>query len=386
MRIENSRWAGAQPGARRSLGRAMRGKSGAGLIVNLLIGIGGWGLLLGSASLEARTWRVGVSGTAPFVIRDGNLTEGISVQVWGEVAQAADLPTRYVPQPSTEENLRALAAGEIDIAIGPISITPARVAIDGIEFSQPYYYSQIGLLMPGKAPGLWSRIQPFFHVAALSSVGVFLLGLFLIGNLIWLAEKGKNSEQFPPHYLHGVGNGMWFALVTLTTVGYGDRSPVTLAGRWIAGVWMVITLLAVSSITAGLASAFTFSLTAAGTDAFRSTADLRGSKLAVIRGTTGERWGRYYGARLVKTASLDEAVALVRSREIEGLIYDTPALKYHLQTHPKQDLRLANFPLATESYGFVFRKGYGLEKPIDVALLNLHQDGRITAIREMWLP
>jgi len=329
---------------------------------------------------------VGVAGTAPFVIRNGNLTEGISVQIWGEVAQAADLTSRLVPQANTEDNLRALSGGEIDIAIGPISITPERVAIDGIEFSQPYYFSQIGLLMPTRAPSLWSRIQPFFHVAALSSIAVFLLGLFLIGNLIWLAEKGKNSEQFPPHYLHGVGNGMWFALVTLTTVGYGDRSPVTLAGRWIAGVWMVITLLAVSSITAGLASAFTVSLTAAGTEAFRSTSDLRGAKLAVIGGTTGERWGKYYGARLVKTGSLDVAVALVVNGETEGLIYDTPALKYFLQTYPEQDLRVANFPLATESYGFAFRKGRGLEKPIDVALLNLHQDGRITAISETWLP
>ena len=379
------RVARAHPGLSRSLRRTWRGKTGAGLIAKLLIGIGGWGLLLFPADLEARTWRVGVSGAAPFVVKDGALTDGISVQVWGEVARAADLPTRIVPQPSTEENLRALSDGEIDIAIGPISITSKRVAIDGIEFSHPYYYSQIGLLMPGKAPSLWSRIKPFFHVAALSSVGVFLLGLFLIGNLIWLAEKGKNSEQFPPHYVHGVGNGMWFALVTLTTVGYGDRSPVTLAGRWIAGVWMVITLLAVSSITAGLASAFTVSLTAAGSDAFQSRSDLRGARLAVISGTTGETWGKYYGARLVQTASLDEAVALVERGEIEGLIYDTPALRYHLQTNPNQNLRVADFPLATETYGFAFRKGNGLEQPIDVALLNLHQDGRITAISETWL-
>ena len=47
-----------------------------------------------------------------------------------------------------------------------------------------------------------------------------------VGSLIWLAERRRNAEQFAEP-LAGIGSGMWFALVTLTTVGYGDkaRSP-----------------------------------------------------------------------------------------------------------------------------------------------------------------
>jgi polar amino acid transport system substrate-binding protein len=353
--------------------------------VTLVIGLAGAGLLPPPAALEARPLRVGVSGTAPFVFRDGASYNGISVGVWSDVARQGALDYRLISQPSVEANLQALGDGAIDVAIGPISITPERIAMEGIEFSQPYFYSQIGLLVPARTPTVWSRIRPFFHLAALSSIGVFLLGLFLVGNLIWLAEREKNSQQFPPGYLHGVGNGMWFALVTLTTVGYGDRHPVTLVGRWIAGVWMIITLLAVSSITAGLASAFTVSLAGVGADDFQSAADLKGSRMAVIRGTTSETWAEYYGARMIRTDSLQSAIALVEGGEVQGLIYDIPALKYHLQTHPDKPLRVAGFALATESYGFAFRQGEGLEKPIDVSLLNLHQQGRITAISEAWL-
>ena len=32
---------------------------------------------------------------------------------------------------------------------------------------------------------------------------------------------------------------MWFALVTLTTVGYGDKAPITRIGRSLTSVWMV---------------------------------------------------------------------------------------------------------------------------------------------------
>ena len=72
------------------------------------------------------------------------------------------------------------------------------------------------------SPGLITRLRPFIGWAALSSVGILVSLLFIFGNLIWLAERRRNTEQFPRQYLHGVGNGMWFGLVTLTTVGYGD--------------------------------------------------------------------------------------------------------------------------------------------------------------------
>ena len=80
-----------------------------------------------------------------------------------------------------------------------------------------------------------------------------------LGSLIWLAERRQNSLRFPLAIRPCFANGMWFALVTLTTVGYGDKAPVTRVGKAITAAWMVISLIAVSSITAGLASTFTCS-------------------------------------------------------------------------------------------------------------------------------
>ena len=204
--------------------------------------------------------RIGVSGSPPFVMPRQEASQGISVQIWDEVAARLNQPYELIYQPNTEANLRAVEQGDLDLAIGPISITPDRLANPKIDFTQPYFHGREGLMLPMKAPGLWARFKPFFGWAAVSSLGGLMILLFIVGNLIWLAERGRNAEHFPRQYVHGVGNGMWFALVTLTTVGYGDRSPTTRAGRVIAGVWMLMSLLALSSITAGLASAFTISL------------------------------------------------------------------------------------------------------------------------------
>lgn len=341
--------------------------------------------LSGPLPAVARPLRVGVSGSAPFLIEKNGQISGISVDVWRDVALEHQFEFELLPQSSTAANLQAVADGELDLAIGPISITPERLSSGRIEFTQPYFFGQVGVLLRLRDGGLWSRIQPFFRVAALSSVAVLLLALFLVGNLIWLAERRRNPEHFPRPYLAGVGNGMWFAIVTLTTVGYGDRSPVTPAGRVIAGLWMVITLLAVSSITAGLASAFTVSLARVPAGGIQSANDLRQRPVAVITGTTSEKWGRLSGARVSSQPTLETAVQKLAAGAVDAVIHDAPPLQYHLRQHPELEMRMAPFTLAQETYGFVLPEDSALERPLDMSLLKLRRSGRIAAIQRSWL-
>ncbi len=291
-----------------------------------------------------------------------------------------------IPQPRVQSGLEAVANGQLDVLIGPISITPKRLKRMKIEFSQPIFFVQIGLVLPSQPPTLWSRIKPFFGIAALSSVLGLCLLLFVVGNLIWLVERQENSQQFPPQYLSGLGNGIWLALTTLTTVGYGDRAPVSLAGRLITGIWMVLALVTFSSITAGLASAFTLSLSElAASERFASPAAFQSARIAVVSGTSSVEWGKYYQAQLLETDTLKEALELVVSGQAEGAIFDRPALRYYLRQHPQLKLRLASFNLGTESYGFVLPQNNSLERELNVVLLEMHQQKQIRAITEKWL-
>jgi voltage-gated potassium channel Kch len=104
------------------------------------------------------------------------------------------------------------------------------------------------VVRPGKKMSFVERrIQRIVNARSVT-VGLALtfVGLALIGGVI---IRFVDEENFP-----SVGLGIWWALQTVTTVGYGDVVPSTLAGRTIGGLVMVIGIAFISFVTAGVTS------------------------------------------------------------------------------------------------------------------------------------
>ena len=60
-----------------------------------------------------------------------------------------------------------------------------------------------------------------------------------------------DRENYP-----SIGSGLWWAVQTTTTVGYGDHVPTTAAGRLLAAFVMLVGIGFLTVITAAITSAF----------------------------------------------------------------------------------------------------------------------------------
>jgi voltage-gated potassium channel len=74
---------------------------------------------------------------------------------------------------------------------------------------------------------------------------------FIAGLAVTDAERG-----YPGANIEGVGDGWWWALTTMSTVGYGDQYPVSTAGRIVGVALMIMGVALLGTITAMLASNF----------------------------------------------------------------------------------------------------------------------------------
>jgi voltage-gated potassium channel len=86
--------------------------------------------------------------------------------------------------------------------------------------------------------------------ARLGRVALVAFGVVVVGSLVaYHAEHAVNPE------FATVGDALWWGIVTLTTVGYGDIVPKTTAGRW-AAVMIMLTGVAVLGLLAGSLASF----------------------------------------------------------------------------------------------------------------------------------
>jgi voltage-gated potassium channel len=90
------------------------------------------------------------------------------------------------------------------------------------------------------------RHRGLFRVL-LSATGLLFLGAWVV----LLFEK-----HVPNSNIHSYPDALWWAVVTVTTVGYGDRFPVTAGGRAVAVILMLIGIGLIGVLTATVASFF----------------------------------------------------------------------------------------------------------------------------------
>eukprot|EP00397_Hematodinium_sp_SG-2012_P044198 GEMP01049307.1.p1 GENE.GEMP01049307.1~~GEMP01049307.1.p1 ORF type:complete len:303 (+),score=31.16 GEMP01049307.1:480-1388(+) len=112
--------------------------------------------------------------------------------------------------------------------------------------------------------GIAKSVNSFYLMGAMLSLGVLSFSA-----LLWLLDQGEWDEKkqcyvrqpVEPHYsgcspYQSVPNSFWWAITTMSTVGYGDTYPMSNVARVVAGFSMVVGILCVAMPTTVLSVEF----------------------------------------------------------------------------------------------------------------------------------
>jgi len=138
-----------------------------------------------------------------------------------------------------------MKANWFDLAVIVLLSSPFLRMLMALRFAHLLPALRLGVLLRANKDRLLRLV--LFSGESLPAAMALMFGLvFVFGTATFLLEHGHNPQfgEFP--------DGLWWAFVTLTTVGYGDIVPITSGGRVVAVMTMIFGIMVYSLVVANL--------------------------------------------------------------------------------------------------------------------------------------
>ena len=309
---------------------------------------------------------VAVYDAPPFAERGPDGTwSGLGVELAGEAGQILGRPVQFVGAADARAAVAAAASGRADAALAPVTVEGEAEA----DFTASFYADRIGLAEPrtGRlaeiAGNFFSPL--FFKIAA--GLAVVLL---LVGAAVWAIEKGENSDDFDEDARSGIWDGFWWAGVTMTTIGYGDKSPKTVPGQVLALLWMLVSMAVTAALTAALVSALGLGSGSGSGGGAQIPGDLRGQRVGVEAGATA--------ATVLREANVDarpfptalDGLRAVGADSLDAFVGSAAHLRAVLDGAPDLSLSVRTTGAEVERWAFAVAPESPLREALGRAVLD----------------
>ena len=312
-------------------------------------------------------WVVGTQLAPPFVVRgeDGRY-DGIAITLWQEIARTLGIETEFRSFDYDSAGMyQALERGELDIAVGNLPVDDHGER--RMDFTHPFLSTELGIVAQSTGRSDWLSLLGSLQFGRmfLAVAGLITL-LSLVGALVWWLERRNNSVEFAPEPRRGMLDGLWWAAVTMTTTGYGDKTPRSLAGRAVAIVWMFSSIALTAALSATLASALVVDRL---TSRVNGPQDLPEVRVAAVADHPATRWLERERIATHSYAFVIQALNAVRRGEAEALVHERIVLAHMLKELPRHKLVLLPEGIGAFDYAFALPPGSANREIVNRVLL-----------------
>ena len=309
--------------------------------------------------------RIGTRVAPPFAMRgmDGRW-EGISISLLAAIADRVHFRYELV-ETDLPGMVDDVAAGRLDASLAAMSVTDAREKV--VDFSNPYYHSGLGVAVAAEQRAtLGVIVKALGSRAFLATIGALTVLLFIVGALAWLAERRRNAREFEPTPARGLFSGFWWAAVTMTTTGYGDKTPITVAGRLLGIAWMFSAVILTSLVTAQLSATLTAERIVS---RVTTVADLARVRVGNVEASASLEALRALGVRPLSYPDVTSGLAALTAGDIDAFVHDEAILVWLRDS--VEGITIAPLRFAPEDYAVVLPQGSPYREALNQALLEV---------------
>ena len=319
----------------------------------------------------------------PFSFEKEGRRVGFAAELWDQLARETKVDYEVKVVGSAQEIIDALKNKTADVGVGAISVTAKREEV--IDFSQPFYESGLQVLVSGGSSSFGDNIMTLvgnlFNVELIGAFALLMVTMFIISHLVWRFEHPINGDMWPEDYKKGMWESFWWTISTLLVGGADNKGPVGVGGRIIAIVWMLLSIVLVSLLTASFTTTLTIN-TLKGD--INGPGDLPGRKVATVKGSTAETWLTAKAAKVVPYATVMDCVLALKSGDVNAVVYDAPVLQYEAAKLNDEKLQMVGPVFERQNYAFALQQDSPLRENMNQGLLRLTEQGVGNELRKKY--
>ncbi len=334
-------------------------------------------------SQTAPTLKVVTKRFEPFVMYQDDRYVGFSIDLWKELAEEINVNYEIYGVNSIAKLLDEVSRNATDVGIAGITITAEREK--SLDFSHPFYETGLQIMVANNSRSMLETIASSIKSILTSKelyygLGIFILILAAVAHAVWLFERDRNPE-FPPNYLEGIWDSLWWVAVTLTTVGYGDKTPKSHKGRLVGLFWMFAGYFVFAYFTATITTTFAIDQLEGRINGLQ---DLDRVKVGTVTASAAQEFLEQENIYPIQYDSLEETYLALQDRKIDAIVYDAGALQYYALNEGRGSVQLVDSIFKKQYYGIALPSNSPYRNKLNVALLKLQEDGSYDKIYRKW--